>query len=145
VHTKPERHQLQAKFPYDFPAIEADQDKIDQILSNLVSNAIKYSPQGGVVRIIGRYQLVDRTIEVRVVDEGIGIPKDHVPKVWERFHRVDNRDNREIGGAGIGLFLVKAFVEAHHGQAGFESTFGKGSTFWFTLPVQQPKPVESPN
>lgn len=139
AYTKPERHQLSAEFPDGFPTVEADQDKLDQILTNLVSNAIKYSPRGGAVRIIGRYLPDELAVQIRVADEGMGIPKDHLTKVWERFHRVDNRDNREIGGTGIGLFLVKALVEAHHGQVGIDSEFGKGSTFWFTLPVRQPK------
>jgi two-component system phosphate regulon sensor histidine kinase PhoR len=142
AYTKPDRHQLEVEFPEGFPAVEADQDKIDQILTNLVSNAIKYSPRGGTVKIVGRNRPAEHLVEIRVEDQGMGIPKEHIAKVWERFHRVDNRDNREIGGTGIGLFLVKALVEAHHGQVGIESDYGKGSTFWFTLPLHQPKPVD---
>ncbi|MDR3709015.1 MAG: ATP-binding protein [Capsulimonadaceae bacterium] len=144
AYTKPDRHQLSAVFPDDFPAIEADQDKIDQILTNLVSNAIKYSPRGGHIKIVGKAHPDQSCVELRVEDEGMGIPREHLAKVWERFHRVDNRDNREIGGTGIGLFLVKALVEAHHGEVGVESEYGKGTTFWFKLPLQQPKPVEVP-
>ena len=138
AYTKPDRHQLSAEFPDTFPQIEADQDKVDQILTNLVSNSIKYSPRGGTVKIVGRYTEGEPMVELRVEDCGMGIPREHLPKVWERFHRVDNRDNREIGGTGIGLFLVKALVEAHHGIVGVESEYGKGTTFWFKLPLRQP-------
>jgi len=139
AYADPNLHQLETQFPEDFPSIEADQDKIDQILTNLVSNAIKYSPRGGAITISGRFLPAQSAIEVRVQDHGMGIPKEHLAKIWERFHRVDNRDNRRIGGTGIGLFLVKTLVEAHHGQTGLDSIYGKGSTFWFTLPLEQPK------
>ena len=69
----------------------------------------------------------------------MGIPRDHLKKIFERFHRVDNRDNREIGGTGIGLFLVKSLVEAHHGQVTVESEIGKGTSFIFILPLVQPE------
>jgi two-component system phosphate regulon sensor histidine kinase PhoR len=138
AYTKPDRHQLSASFEDGFPLVEADKDKIDQILTNLVSNAIKYSPKGGEIRIIGKRINGGSRIEVRVEDQGMGIPREHLAKVWERFHRVDNRDNREIGGTGIGLFLVKSLVEAHAGEVGIESEYGSGSTFLFRMPIHQP-------
>ncbi|HEX5323330.1 MAG TPA: ATP-binding protein [Capsulimonadaceae bacterium] len=139
AYTSSERHQLVVDFPPDFPLVEADADKIDQILTNLVNNAIKYSPQGGQVKTSGRVNDADQTVTLRVSDQGMGIPRDHIKKVFERFHRVDNRDNREIGGTGIGLFLVKSLSEAHHGVASIESDLGKGSTFIVTIPIHQPK------
>jgi signal transduction histidine kinase len=69
----------------------------------------------------------------------MGIPKEHLGKMFQRFHRVDNRDTREIGGTGIGLFLVKALVEMHHGKIWIESEVGKGTTFFFTMPTTQPE------
>ncbi|HEY3332303.1 MAG TPA: ATP-binding protein [Capsulimonadaceae bacterium] len=143
AYTKPDRHQLCVDFSDDFPLVEADQDKMDQILTNLVSNAIKYSPRGGEITIIGRNRPEQGAVYIGVADHGMGIPKEHLPKVWERFHRVDNRDNREIGGTGIGLFLVKALVESHHGTVGIESEYGKGTTFWFTMPLTQPAAPEA--
>ncbi len=137
-------HVLSLDFPPDLPCVEADSDKMDQILTNLVNNAIKYSPHGGSIRVIGR--LVGEAhlprgrqtaLSLRVTDEGMGIAREHLPKLFERFYRVDNRDNREIGGTGIGLALVKALVEAHHGTVTIESELGKGTTFTVILPVRQ--------
>ncbi len=140
-------HVLTMEFPPDFPVIEADSDKIDQILTNLVNNAIKYSPHGGTVHVSG-FLIADpaqgrhpQAVVIRVSDEGMGISREHLPKIFERFYRVDNRDNREIGGTGIGLALVKALVEeGHHGKVTVESEPGKGTTFSVMLPV---KPDES--
>ena len=132
-------HVLVLDFPPDFPLVEADPDKLDQILTNLVNNAIKYSLQGGSVRVSGR--LLDgpvKSVALRVSDEGMGISREHLHKIFERFYRVDNRDNREVGGTGIGLALVKALVEdGHRGKVAVESEPGKGTTFIVTLPVQR--------
>jgi len=137
-------HQLTMDFPPDFPTVEADLDKLDQILTNLVNNAIKYSPQGGTVRVLGRV-LSDpvqgeppQSVALQISDEGMGISREHLHKVFERFYRVDNRDNREIGGTGIGLSLVKALVEeGHRGKVTVESEPGKGTTFLVILPVRR--------
>ena len=128
----------------DFPAIEADLDKMDQILTNLVNNAIKYSPQGGIVRVVGRvlgdpaHGAPPPSVVLRVSDEGMGISREHLHKIFEKFYRVDNRDNREIGGTGIGLALVKALVEdGHGGKVSTDSELGKGTTFTVVLPVRR--------
>ena len=84
----------------------------------------------------------DELIQFGVSDQGMGIPKEQLPKMFQRFHRVDNRDTREIGGTGIGLFLVKNLVEIHHGKIWIESEVGRGTTFFFTLPVEQPEEDE---
>ena len=132
------KHNLLIDLADDLPIIIADEDKIDQILTNLTNNAIKYSPKGGDVTIIGRKN-GDEGVEFHVTDQGMGIPKEHLPKVFERFHRVDNRDTREVGGTGIGLYLVKHLVEAHGGKIWVESDHGKGSSFNFTLPMKPPQ------
>ena len=142
-------HVLSRDFPDGFPSIEADPDKMDQILTNLVNNAIKYSPRGGRVRVIGR--VIGDThlphgrqaaVALRVIDEGMGISREHLPKLFERFYRVDNRDSREIGGTGIGLALVEALVEGHHGTVTVESELGKGTTFTVILPIRRPEGKE---
>jgi two-component system phosphate regulon sensor histidine kinase PhoR len=128
------RHNVYAKIEGQLPVIVGDEDKLDQILTNLLNNAIKYSPAGGDVivhaKVEGDYILFG------VEDEGIGIPPDHLSKVFEKFHRVHNEDNRKIYGTGLGLFLVKHLVEqVHMGEIWAESEVGKGSTFWVKIPT----------
>ena len=134
-------HILALDFPADFPLVEADPDKIDQVLTNLVNNAIKYSPQGGTVRVSGRMaESSPEAVVLRVSDEGMGISREDQTKIFGNFYRVDNRDNREIGGTGIGLALVKALTEGHGGSVDVESELGQGATFVVTLPVRRSEP-----
>ena len=130
------RHKLELDVASDLPAVIADEDKVDQMLTNLLNNAIKYSPDGGTVLVSARN--TGSEIEVSVKDEGVGIPKDHMDKIFARFHRVQGGDARHAGGTGIGLYLVKHLAEAHHGRIWVESEIDKGSTFSFTLPLTQP-------
>jgi two-component system phosphate regulon sensor histidine kinase PhoR len=132
------KHTLSIDLDPAIPIIEADEDKIDQILTNLVNNAIKYSPKGGNVTVSGK-MMSDELVQLAVSDEGMGIPKEQIGKMFQRFHRIDNRDTREIGGTGIGLFLVKNLVETHHGKIWIESEVGKGTSFFFSLPAKQPE------
>jgi len=142
TYKKP-NHTIVADLSPDIPApVQADQDKLEQIFHNLVGNALKYSPKGGQVTVHGR-MMSPEVVQFGISDQGMGIPAEHLAKMGERFHRVDNRDTREIGGTGIGLFLVKAFVEQHGGKMWIESEVGKGSTFFFSLPVtHSDEPVE---
>lgn len=133
-----QNHELVTEGLGDLPVVIADEDKVEQIVTNLTNNAIKYSPHGGTVTVKAAVDNND-TIIVSVRDQGIGIPQEHLAKVFDRFHRVDNRDTREVGGTGIGLFLVKHLVEAHGGNIWVESEVGKGSTFIFTLPKNPPQ------
>ena len=100
-----------------------------------MNNAIKYAPNGGDITL---HAMVEGDyIKIGIEDQGLGIPKDHLSKVFERFHRVDNDDNRKIYGTGLGLFLVKHLVEdVHLGKIWAESEVGVGSTFWFTIPIR---------
>ena len=134
------KHELKVDLAEGIPTIIADEDKIDQILTNLTNNAIKYSPKGGDVMITGSFS--DGFVTMSVSDQGMGIPKEHMGKVFDRFHRVDNRDTRQVGGTGIGLYLVKHLVEAHGGKIWIESEVGKGSSFIFTLPLKPPSVEE---
>ncbi len=127
------RHQFVIDFPSPFPVVEADARHIEQVLHNLVENAVKYSPNGGKVILRGR---VDSDhIIVSVQDEGVGIPAQHLSKVFDRFYRVDNELTRHIVGSGLGLSIAKGLVELHGGQMWVESAAGQGSTFFFTLPL----------
>jgi len=132
------RHRVLLKVHNQLPeTIIGDQDKIDQILTNLLNNAIKYSPNGGDVTVHAKNE--GDTVLIGVQDQGLGIPKDHLTKVFERFHRIDNEDNRRIYGTGLGLYLVKHLVEqVHLGQiwAESEGVSGKGTTFWVRIPTQ---------
>ena len=130
-------HQFKVELDANIPSIVADKDKIDQILTNLTNNAVKYSPNGGLIKVIGK--VLDSHIRITVSDQGMGIPKEHLSKVFERFHRIDNRDTRKVGGTGIGLYLVKHLVEAHGGTIWVESDQGKGSEFIFDLPFCPPQ------
>jgi len=132
-----DKHQFEIHVPDDFPRIMADQDKFDQILTNLLSNAVKYSPRGGTISVKG--EAVDGFVQFHIIDQGIGIPADKLTKVFERFERIDNRDTREAGGTGIGLYLVKHLVEAHGGSIWVDSEIGQGSNFTFKMPVEPPQ------
>lgn len=129
------KHRVLLEAPDEMPIIIGDEDKLDQTLTNLMNNAIKYSPGGGDVTLIAKV-LPDDQIEIRVRDQGIGIPQDHLGKVFEKFHRVNNEDNRKIYGTGLGLYLVKHLVEdIHYGKIWVESEIGKGSDFIFRIPT----------
>lgn len=109
-------------------------DQLEQILQNLVSNAIKYSPDGGEVRIILREELDTDSLLCGVQDHGTGIPESAKAKLFKPYRRIHNPKTVSVKGTGIGLFLVKNLVEAHHGNIWVESELGKGTTFWFRLP-----------
>jgi len=128
------KHNLQLDFAPDFPPLMADEERLQEVFSNLISNAIKYSPDGGTIRVGGRaYQ--DR-VELFVSDQGIGIPQAKQSRLFEPFYRVDSGLGRHTQGVGLGLFLCKAIVEGHGGRIWVESTSGQGSTFRFTLPIK---------
>jgi len=135
--TNTERHPLvvDANPPHIFATVGRDQ--IEQVLQNLVSNAIKYSPEGGEVRII--LQEENGTVLCGVRDQGTGIPESARSKLFKPYRRIHNPKTASVKGTGIGLFLVKNLVEAHHGTIWVESEMGKGSTFWFRIPKAPPE------
>ncbi|HIQ01263.1 MAG TPA: GAF domain-containing sensor histidine kinase, partial [Anaerolineales bacterium] len=123
---------VREEIPLALPSVLADPDRIGQVLDNLLTNAIKFSPRGGTITV--RVREAGEWLRVEVSDTGIGIPADKLSRVFERFYQVDGTSRRRFGGAGLGLAIVKQIVEAHGGEVGVESTVGKGSTFYFTLP-----------
>jgi len=112
--------------------VTADRDRIEQVITNLVDNAIKFNKEKGLVRIYS--EEINGRIKVSVEDSGIGIPVKDIPRIFERFYRVDKARSRELGGTGLGLSIVKHIIELHNGSAGVESAEGFGSKFWFILP-----------
>ena len=113
-----------------------DAEAVHQILSNLLDNALKYTPDGGSIVVAARAP-DDDFVEIEVRDTGIGIPHEELPRLFERFYRVDKARSRELGGTGLGLAIVKHLVRAQGGDIRVESQVNKGSTFAFTLPVQE--------
>ena len=120
--------------PPDLPQIETDLARFKQVLFNLLSNAVKFSPDDQPVVV--RARLEEETLHVSVRDEGIGIAPEHHAMIFEEFRQVDGSVRREFGGTGLGLALVRRFVELQGGRVFVESALGQGSTFTFTLPVR---------
>lgn len=119
------------------PDILADKDRINQVLMNLISNAVKYTPDGGEIRIT--ISETEDSAVFSIEDNGTGIPEEEVPHIFERFYRADKSRNRMTGGSGIGLAIVKSIVTAHGGSVDVQSRLGKGSCFMITLPKMNQK------
>jgi len=136
------KHQIIAEAPDDLEPIRADIDKLTQILDNLVGNAVKYSPNGGTVRIVATDE--GSTVRIDVIDQGLGIPERHRDRIFQRFHQVDDDiDHRSISGTGIGLYLVQHLAQAHGGKVWLESSeVGRGSTFSVRLPKDPEQVLE---
>jgi two-component system sensor histidine kinase BaeS len=125
---------LETRLPDDLPPIQVDKDRITQVLTNLVGNALQYTPTGGAVTISAR--TTDKEVEIAVKDTGIGIAPQHLHHIFERFYRADKSRARAGGGSGIGLTIAQALVNTHNGRIWVESSGeGQGSTFFFTLPL----------
>jgi signal transduction histidine kinase len=135
--------QIEAEIPESLPAIYGDKEKIEQILTNLIGNAIKFTPDGGKIIISAKPLSHDQEdgygdmVALSVKDTGIGIPAEHLDAIFEKFHQVEGSLHRSVSGTGLGLAIAKGLVEAHQGKILVESDVGKGSTFTFTLPVSQ--------
>ncbi|WP_462273627.1 sensor histidine kinase, partial [Methanohalophilus sp.] len=114
----------------------ADRSQIKQIMYNLLSNAIKFTPEQGEIKV--NSQFIDSKIQISVEDTGIGIPDEKYSSIFDPFKQVDSSTTREYEGTGLGLALVKKYVEMHGGDIWFESEVGKGSTFTFNIPSQLP-------
>ena len=130
--TQSDAHTFAVNFSENFPLVRGDEERLRQVLTNLLSNAIKYSPDGGVITIGGRAE--PERVVISVSDEGKGLPPEELTKVFDRFYRADTTATRRAKGAGLGLYLAKAVVEAHGGQIWASSEAGKGATFYFSVP-----------
>ncbi len=136
--------ELRHSVPDDLPPVYADRERIRQVLVNLTDNAIKYNQEGGQVDIEARRLERSDEVKISVVDDGIGIDPEHIPRLTERFYRVDKSRSRNQGGTGLGLAIVKHILGAHDRELRVESNPEQGSTFGFTLPtapVRKPQPA----
>ena len=113
--------------------VNGDTLKLQQVLYNIIDNAIKYTPRGGEVHCA--LNRSGKNAVIRVSDTGVGIPAEDLPHIFDRFYRVDKARSRETGGTGLGLSIVKQFVNLHGGTIDAKSTFGKGTTFIIELPL----------
>jgi signal transduction histidine kinase len=129
-----EKHHFLIDFPQDFPIVDADPDRIRQVLRNLLDNAVKYSPDGGLVIVRG--ELREDEMVISVADQGVGISPEHLNRLFEKFFRVDSGPGRHVVGSGLGLPISRTLIKAHGGGIWARSKLGQGSTFYFTLPLK---------
>ncbi len=122
---------LSAGIPEGLPKALGDRDRLEQVVVNLLDNAIKYTPSGGSVDVKARSAGAEVIVEI--TDTGIGIPPNDISRIFERFYRVDKARSRELGGTGLGLAIVKHIIQGHNGKLTVQSTPGKGSTFSFSI------------
>ena len=127
--------QVEVKVPPELPPLAADATALEQVLVNLLDNAVKYTEPGGRVEVRAAVDGGGKMVRIAVADTGPGIAAEHLPRLFERFYRVDPARSRELGGTGLGLAIVKHLVQAHGGDAEVTSTVGKGTTFQVTFPV----------
>jgi two-component system sensor histidine kinase VicK len=135
-----ERKELEISFKkpkQKIPKIKVDEEKISLAIQNLVENAISYTDKGGKVEVEIKYNKDKNETLFSVKDNGIGIPQGQKNRIFTKFFRADNAVRSETEGSGLGLFVAKNIIEAHGGKIWFESEEGKGSTFYFTLPVKE--------
>ncbi len=123
--------EIKNELPQDL-SLKADKARLEQVFINFIDNGIKFNKENGFIKIGSRQ--TDGEVRIGIEDSGIGIPQKDIPRIFERFYRVDKARSRELGGTGLGLSIVKHIVELHGGRVGVESSEGFGSTFWFVLP-----------
>ncbi len=131
-HTQ--KHRFLVDFPSHFPIVDADPQRIAQVLRNLLDNAVKYSPQGGLVVVRGEVR--EDEVVISVADQGVGIAPEHLNRLFEKFFRVESGLGRRVVGSGLGLPIAQTIVESHGGRIWAESQLGQGTTLYFTLPLR---------
>lgn len=137
-------HEMAVEAPDDLPQIVGDRERIEQVVVNILSNAVKYTPSGGHIRLAA-CALAGNRVRITVEDDGVGIPAADVPRLFERFYRVDKARSRAAGGTGLGLAIAKEIVEQHEGKIALASEYGKGTTVTIALPTDlAPNSEEGP-
>ena len=130
---KDKKLSIKLEIPANLSKALGDHNRLSQVFLNLLDNAIKYTPEGGAICVGAANK--EKFIQVDISDTGIGIPEKDLPRIFERFYRVDKARSRELGGTGLGLSIVKHIIQTHNGQVWVQSTLGQGSTFSFTIPI----------
>ncbi|MGT2933309.1 cell wall metabolism sensor histidine kinase VicK [Streptococcus catagoni] len=128
-------YEIVRDYPINSVWVEIDNDKMTQVVENILNNAIKYSPDGGKITV--KMKTTDNQLIISISDQGLGIPKKDLPLIFDRFYRVDKARSREQGGTGLGLAIAKEIVKQHHGFIWAKSDYGKGSTFTIVLPYER--------
>jgi signal transduction histidine kinase len=118
------------------PKLDASKSRLNQVFTNLLGNAIKFNKEKGSITIKADYTKGDEMVNVSISDTGVGIPREQLPRVFERFYQVDGTTSRKFGGTGLGLAITKSIIQAHGGKIWIESVVDKGTTFHFTLPIK---------
>jgi len=134
IARRTEKHRLVLDFSLDFPIIDADPQRIVQVLRNLLDNAIKYSPDGGLVIVRGEAH--EDKVVVSVADQGVGLAPEDLNRLFEKFFRVESGLGRHVVGAGLGLPIAHTIIESHGGRIWAESKVGEGTILYFTLPIE---------
>ena len=128
-------HEFRVEVPPDLPGVSADEHKLAQVLANLLDNAVKYSPQGGLITVSARHDQVEQRVVTSIADQGIGIDPADQEELFASFRRISQPETEAVGGTGLGLYIVKGLVELMQGEVWVESDVGKGSTFRFSIPL----------
>jgi two-component system sensor histidine kinase VicK len=127
------KHRLSLRMQGTLPLVWCDKERLEQVVVNLITNAVNYTPEGGEISVAARREGNDVYISVR--DNGIGIPEENLGHLFDRFYRVDKARSRESGGTGLGLAITYEIVQKHHGEISVESRVGEGSVFTVRIPV----------
>jgi two-component system sensor histidine kinase VicK len=135
LNAKQRGHEMTYDQPESLPLITGDRSRLEQVMMNVLGNAIKYTPDGGHIRITAGS--TENTVWMEVCDDGIGIPEKDRDRIFERFYRVDKARSRESGGTGLGLSIAKEIVQRHHGALALAPHEGPGTTIRLTLPIAQ--------
>ncbi len=130
-----QKHRFMVDFPREFPVIDADPDRVAQVLRNLLDNAVKYSPDGGLIVVRG--QVGEDEVTLSVADQGVGIAPEHLNRLFEKYFRIESGLGRHVVGSGLGLPICHAIVESHGGRIWAESELGQGTILYFTLPIHR--------
>ncbi|GGE79296.1 HAMP domain-containing sensor histidine kinase [Priestia taiwanensis] len=135
VHIEEKKLHVHVDLPEKLPAVAVMPEKVMRVVVNLLQNAVRYSKSGGELYV--EVQDEGHVVRIRIIDEGEGIPLEEQAFIFERFYRVEKSRSKEFGGSGLGLAICKSIVELHGGEIGVSSEQGKGSTFYFTIPIMK--------